>query len=160
MKKIVWLFGLTVALSGCGGEGKKSLEQALLDKMKSDTDISDYKLDPQQMADCMLDKITDSLPLSAAGPSRSEFFDTYARFLTTSNPGDGQKVIDDAAKLFGSVQEARKAALSITEHEMDCISTLVSMQEPAEKDREEEEDAQSGNAAPAAAPVAPAAPVK
>lgn len=138
MKNLLLTLLAATALTACGGEGKKSLEQALLDKMKSDTDVSDYKLDPQQMADCMLDKITDSLPLSATGPSRSDFFDTYAKFLTVSSPVDAQKSIDDAAKVFGSPQEARKAALSIAEHEMDCISTLVSMQEPSEREKEEE----------------------
>lgn len=122
MKKLLIAMLVASALSACGRQEKLTLEQALLEKLQADSDLKDYKIDPKDMTDCVVAEIAQSLPVLPMDPQRGAFFQAYASFVSSTNP---LKAIDDATPLFGSKQEARKAALSVTEHIMSCMGRLL-----------------------------------
>lgn len=130
MKKLLLAMLAATALTGCGRQEKLTLEQALLEKMQADTDLKDYKIAPEDMTGCVMEEIAQSLPVLPVDTRRGAFFDAYAQFITATNP---LKAIEDAAPLFGSVAEARKAAMSVTDHIMSCMGRLLDQNPPEER---------------------------
>ena len=124
-KRVFALLGLAALLTACGGEQKQTLEQALVAKLQNDSDLKDYKLAPQDVAKCVLEEISNSLPVFPGDPRRGEYFDAYAKFLSADSSAAAQQALDNAAKLFGSVKEARKAAVGVTDFIISCMGELV-----------------------------------
>ncbi|MGX2040742.1 hypothetical protein ACWJKU_11515 [Methylocaldum sp. MU1018] len=118
-------FLATFLLIGCASKEKTTLREALLAKFKDDSDLKDYKLDPETIADCVVGEISNTLPGFAGDPRRERFFEAYTRFANAKSPGDAEKAVSDYQQLFGSVKEARHAALSITDHVMTCMGKAV-----------------------------------
>lgn len=134
MKRNLLALAALLTLAACGHKEKVSLEEVLLERLKSDSDLQDYKLDPQQVADCTIDAISDSLPVMPTDPRRAQYFEAYAKFLgTPSSAEEAQRIFEEQKELFGSVQAARQAGLSVTEHIMTCMGALISAQSPEEK---------------------------
>lgn len=131
MKKLLLVMLTATALAACGRQEKLTLEQALLEKMQADTDLKDYKIDPKDMTGCVLEEIAQSLPVMPVDTHRGAYFEAYATFITASDP---LKAIDDAVPLFGTVQAARKAAMSVTDHVINCMGRLIDQSGPEEKD--------------------------
>lgn len=134
MKKLLFAMLAASALTGCGRQEKLTLEQALLAKMEADSDLKDYKIDPQEMAACVLNEIADSLPVMAVDTRRGAYYDAYAKFLTITTPQEAKKAIDEATPLFGTPQDARKAAFSITDHVMTCMGQFTDRTAPPERE--------------------------
>lgn len=132
MKKLLIAMLAATALIACGRQEKLTLEQALLEKMQADSDLKDYKIDPQEMTECVIAEISKSLPVMPLDNQRGLYFEAYAKFVSATNP---TKAIEDAVPLFGSIKEARVAALSITDHIMYCMERLMDQRQPAEEDR-------------------------
>lgn len=127
MKNLLIVFLTAFLLIGCTSKEKTSLKEALVAKFKDDADLKDYKLDPETMADCVVGEISDSLPGFAGDPRREQFFEAFVHFANTKSPADAEKAVTDYQQLFGSVKEARHAALSITDHVMTCMGKAVAM---------------------------------
>ncbi|TAN49662.1 MAG: hypothetical protein EPN21_11105 [Methylococcaceae bacterium] len=132
MKKLLIAMLVASALSACGRQEKLTLEQALLEKLQADSDLKDYKIDPKDMTGCVIEEISKSLPVMPMDNQRGLYFEAYAKFVTATDP---TKAIQDAVPLFGSVKDARVAALSITDHIMYCMERLVDQRQPAEEER-------------------------
>lgn len=114
-------------LAGCSSKEKTTLKEALLAKFKDDSDLKDYKLDPETIADCVLGEISSGLPGFAGDPRREQYFEAYTRFANAKSPADAEKAVADYQQLFGSVKDARRAALSVTDHVMTCMGKAVAM---------------------------------
>lgn len=112
-------------LAGCSTKEKNGLKEVLLEKFKDDQDLKDYHLDPENVADCVVKEITDSLPGFAGDPRRDKFFDAYARFLSVKSNADAEKAIKDFEQLFGSAAAARGAATSMPDHIMTCMGKAI-----------------------------------
>lgn len=125
MKKILLLALMAVALVACAKKEKTGLRDVLIERFKDDQDLKDYKLDPEGVADCVVDEIGSSLPGFAGDPRRAQYFDAYARFLNVKSSADAEKSIADFQQLFGSTQRAREAATSITDHIMTCMGKAI-----------------------------------
>ncbi|HLF96145.1 MAG TPA: hypothetical protein VI457_03295 [Methylococcaceae bacterium] len=167
MKKLLPVLAALLTLAACGHKEKLSLEEALLANLKNDQDLKDYKLDPQEVADCAMEAISDSLPVMPTDPRRAQYFEAYAQFLSSpSSPEEAHRMIEGQKELFGSVQAARQAALSITDHIMTCMGLLIAARTPEDKGESalptptnEPTPAQAPNVAqPAPVPVPEAAP--
>jgi hypothetical protein len=146
MKKLLLALLASAALAGCGRQERLSLEEALLEKMRADSELKDYKISPEDMTACVVEEISSNLPVLAVDVRRGAYFEAYAKFISATNP---LKAIEEEAQLFGSVAEARKAAMGVTDHIMTCMGRLIDQRQPEERP----------SAAPAApAPAAPAKP--
>lgn len=144
MKKLFIAMCVVVSFAGCSKKEKTGLHDVLVDRFKDDQDLKDYNLDPQDIADCVVDEIAVSLPGFAGDPRRSQFFDAYARFLNVKSESDAEKSVREFEQLFGGAQRAREAATSITDHVMTCMGKGIENATP------------NGKRAPAAAVEQPA----
>jgi hypothetical protein len=125
MKKLLIAIFAGSLLVGCSGKEQTGLKEALIAKYKDDQDLKDYKLTPEEVADCMVREISDSLPGFPGDPRRERFFEAYARFVSVKSPGDAEKAITDYQDLFGSAKQAREAAVNVTDHLMTCMGQGV-----------------------------------
>ncbi len=123
MKKIV--LGLAVlALAGCAE--KQEYEQAVLEQMKVEKDIKDYKIDPETMTDCVVTTTSGNMPgLFALDPERRTAYKNYTKMLQLSSSKDPQKTLEELRADFGSPKELAEAHSNYTESMMECISGLV-----------------------------------
>ncbi|MFM8442969.1 MAG: hypothetical protein ACKN9W_06445 [Methylococcus sp.] len=125
MKKLILMILVALSAIGCARKEKTGLREVLIERFKDDSDLKDYNLDPANIADCVVDEISSSLPGFAGDPRRGEFFKAYERFLSVKSEADAEKSIAEFEKLFGSVQKARQAATSIPDHIMTCMGKAI-----------------------------------
>ncbi len=125
MKKIIVLSFLALSLIACAKKEKTGLRDTLVERFKEDQDLKDYKLDPEQVADCVVDEIASSLPGFAGDPRRPQFFEAYERFLSVKSQAEAEQSLNDFTRLFGSPEAARVAATSITDHIMTCMGKAI-----------------------------------
>jgi hypothetical protein len=124
----ILMLAATLLLAGCD-RGKSGLEQALAENFRDDQDLKDYKIDPDEMAECVADEIAGSIPGLPGAPQRKAYFEAYTKMIkVTTNDQDPQQVLEENQEVFGSIRKAREAAFSVTAHILDCIGTLVEQQ--------------------------------
>ena len=126
MKKIMTIIFAALFLNACGG-GKEQLglKEALTAKLQDDADLKDYKLNPADVADCVVSGIAGSLPGFPGDPRRKTYFEAYAKFVAVKSPADAEKAVEEYKDLFGSVKQAREAAVSVTDHIMGCMGAAL-----------------------------------
>lgn len=125
MKRMLIAICAASLLAGCASKEQTGLKEALIAKFKDDSDLKDYKLDPEPIAECVVRQITETLPGFAGDPRRDRFFEAYVHFVNVNSPNDAEKAITDSAELFGSAKKAREAATSVTEHVMVCMGKAI-----------------------------------
>lgn len=125
MKKITLIVLVALLTAACAKKEKTGLREVLVARFSDDQDLKDYRLDPGEVADCVIDEISSSLPGFAGDPRRAEFFSAYERFLNVKSSQDAEAAISDFERLFGSRQRAREAALGITDHIMTCMGKAI-----------------------------------
>ena len=130
MSKLLIALIVALTLFGCNRKEKTGLHDVLVEKFKDDQDLKDYNLDPQDIADCVVDEISASLPGFAGDPRRPRFFEAYARFLNVKSQADAEKSLQEFKDLFGSEENARTAATSITDHVMTCMGKSIEKATP------------------------------
>jgi hypothetical protein len=125
MKNLIIMISIALSVIGCARKEKTGLREVLIERFKDDSDLKDYKLDPANIADCVVDEISSSLPGFAGDPRRAEFFKAYERFLSVRSEADAEKSVAEFEKLFGTAQKARQAATSIPDHIMTCMGKAI-----------------------------------
>jgi len=125
MKKLIVLFMAALALSACAKKEKTGLKDVLVQRFSEDQDLKDYQLDPADVADCVIDEISSSLPGFAGDPRRDEYFKAYEKFFNVKSANDAEASVNEFERLFGSRQKAREAALGITDHIMTCMGKAI-----------------------------------
>lgn len=123
MKKITCIIFAALLLSACSPSKEQvGLKEVLVAKLQDDTDLKDYKLDPSDVADCVVKAISENAPGIPGDPRRTRYFEAFTKFIDVKAPGDAQKATEDYKDLFGgSVSQAREAAMSVTEYIMSCM---------------------------------------
>jgi endonuclease III len=124
-KKLLIAVLSALLLPGCATKEQTDLKQALVDKFKDDQDLKDYKLDPADVAECVVKEIGSSLPVFGADPRRAKYFEAYARFLSVKSSGEAEKSVAEFQQLFGSAKKAQQAAASVTDHIMTCMGKAI-----------------------------------
>ena len=155
MKKLFVLMLAALVVVGCARKEKTGLKDVLIQRFSEDQDLKDYKLDPEQVADCVVDEIASSLPGFAGDPRREEFFKAYERFFTVKSAQDAENSVKDFEQLFGSRQKAREAALGVTDYIMTCMGKAI---ENAPSDGHRVEQPEREDAKSSVIPNAPAKP--
>jgi hypothetical protein len=125
MKKTIILAAALLSLVACAKQEKTGLREVLIERFKDDSDLKDYKLDPAEVADCVVDEISASLPGFSGDPRRAQFFEAYEHFLNVKSQADADRSLKEFEQLFGSAQNARVAATSITDHVMTCMGKAI-----------------------------------
>ena len=133
MKKVMTVLVAALLLSACGNsKEQQDLKQVLTEKFKDDSDLKDYKLKPEDIADCVVANIAQDAPSIPGDPKRDRYFAAYTKFAAAKSPVDAEQAVKDYQDLFGGVKEARAAANTVTDHIMSCMGMAIEKSAPAE----------------------------
>lgn len=125
MKNIIVLLVATLVMAGCVSKERSNLEEKLTERFKTDKDLADYNITPEDMAECVADDIASNAPGFPGSPKKRKHLEAYGKLILV-NPTDNYKsVLEETEQVFGSTQKAYKAASGITEQAMTCMSKLM-----------------------------------
>ena len=137
MKKILLICIAVLLLPACADQ--QQYEQAVLANMETDQDIKDYNMDPEDMADCVVDISAKSMPgVFTYDPERMTSFRNYAKMLSMNTVVDKKKMLDELRSLFGSPKALAEAHRNYAESVMRCLNII---EQRAEEEIEAEESA-------------------
>lgn len=132
MKKELLILLLPLCLVACAD--KQEYEKVVLEEMKKEQDVKDYKIDPEYMTKCVVDTTYQRMPgFFAFDPDRLKAYRNYAKMLKMSVTKDAQKTLDELRKDFGSPQELANAHSVYTESIMDCYTAILHESDPGDK---------------------------
>ncbi|MBM4208129.1 MAG: hypothetical protein FJ190_08950 [Gammaproteobacteria bacterium] len=132
MNKKLSILLLSLFVVACAD--KEHYEQVVLEEMKKEHDVKDYKIDPEYMAKCVIDTTYQRMPgLFAFDPNRLKAYRSYAKMLTVTKEKDPKKALDDLKKEFGNSQEISKAHTLYMESVMDCYTAILHESVPEKK---------------------------
>lgn len=124
MKKSLFILLLSLFLVACSD--KEHYEQVVLEEMKKEQDVKDYKIDPAYMAKCVIDTTYERMPgFFPFDPNRLQAYRNYAKMLSLTGSQDAEKKLNELRKDFGSPQELAKAHSVYTESVMDCYTAIL-----------------------------------
>ncbi|MGH8497924.1 MAG: hypothetical protein ACRERV_03830 [Methylococcales bacterium] len=128
MKKILIALATVAVLCGCERTEKDGLVEQLRLKFKQDTDLADYKISPEEMAECVADKILKEIPGIPGTPRRNSFIKAYTRLVRVDPREDFRPALEETKEIFGSVANAHEAAGSIAMSNFSCMGDLINGQ--------------------------------
>jgi hypothetical protein len=132
MNKKLLILLLSIFAVACAD--KQNYEKVVLEEMKKEQDVKDYKIDPAYMAKCVIDTTYQRMPgFFPLDPDRMQAYRNYAKMLTVKAVKDPQKSLDELRKEFGNPQELAKAHSVYTESIMDCYTAILHENDPGEK---------------------------
>ncbi|MGR9106895.1 MAG: hypothetical protein ACU843_08205 [Gammaproteobacteria bacterium] len=134
MKNFLLVLVAALALAGCDGKQKDELVEQLQLKFKNDSDLADYKIAPEDMADCVADKILKEIPGLPGSPNRKRTIEAYTKLVRVNQNEDFRPALEATKEVFGSTTKALEAAGNITTSSFSCIGDLVNGQ-PLEADQ-------------------------
>ncbi len=129
MKKLLLICTVSAFLTACAD--KESYETAVLAQMQTEKDLKDYKIDPEQMTECVVDLSSKKMPgVFPFDPNRLEAYQNYTKMVMMDSVKDKQKMLNDLRELFGSPQDLAEAHSNYTMSVMDCIAAIIKKSEP------------------------------
>ncbi|MCH9699160.1 MAG: hypothetical protein K0U68_13750 [Gammaproteobacteria bacterium] len=131
MKIRLVLILLTLVITGCSKE-RSEYEDLLVTQFSQDQEIADYKLDPEDMADCVTDKMSEDVPGFPGSPVYEDFFKGYKLLLRPEDPREIPERIAKAVEYMGTKQKVNKARVNLTNHTLFCMPQVQEKQYQAE----------------------------
>lgn len=126
MKNMLLALLAAVFLSACGTSKEQTdLKSVLTAKFAEDPDLKDYKIDPADMAGCVLEAIAGDAPPVPGDPKRARYFEAFAKFVGAKSPSDLENAAKEYQDLFGGVKQAHNAANSVVDHTMTCMGGAI-----------------------------------
>ncbi len=124
MKKFLLVLGVASFLAGCSD--KQHYEEAVLEQMKSEKDVADYKIDPQHMTDCVVDLTAKNMPgMFPFDPDRMTAYQNYTKMLNLHKSEDPKKTLEELRQDFGSPKALSDAHANYTESIMNCYAAII-----------------------------------
>ncbi len=124
MKKILLLPLLLIMLAGCSE--KEQFEQAVLKDMQKDQDIKDYEIDPEHMADCVVERTSGKMPgIFFGDPKRLEAYKLYTKMLGLSEAENPEQTLKELQKDFGGGRGLSIAKGKYSQSVFDCIAEML-----------------------------------
>ncbi len=124
MKKCIFILLFPLLLSACAD--KNNYEQAILEEMKAEQDVKDYKIEPEHIAKCVVDLSSKEMPgLFPFDPARLTAYKNYTKMLTLRKAKDPKKTMLELRTSFGSAQAFADAHSNYTESMMECLSAVL-----------------------------------
>lgn len=118
----------TLFLIGCAE--KAEFEQVVLEQMKKDKDIIDYKINPENMVECVTSTMAKGMPgVFAIDPERRVAYTNYTKMLKMNESADPKKTMEELRELFGSAKGLADAHANYGESVVECMSGLVTGEE-------------------------------
>ena len=139
MKKLLLISLSSLLLPACAD--KNQYEQAVLEQMKKEQDIKDYKIAPEYMTKCIVDTTSQNMPgVFVFDPKRLMAYRNYTKMLTLTDSPDPKKTLEELRNDFGSAKELADAHTNYTESIMECYSAVISESEDEAKEQKEEKE--------------------
>lgn len=134
MKKLLLISLSALLLPACAD--KNQYEQAVLEQMKKEQDIKDYKITPEYMTKCVVETTSQNMPgIFALDPKRLMAYRNYTKMLTLTKSADPKKTLDELRTDFGSAKDLAEAHTNYTESLMECYSAVISESDEAAKEK-------------------------
>jgi hypothetical protein len=134
MKKLLLISLSALLLSAC--TDKNQYEQTVLEQMKLDKDIADYKASPERMAKCVVDSTSKNMHgVFDLDPDRMTAYRNYTKMLKLSSSTDPKKTLEELRGDFGSPKDLAEAHSNYTESLMECISASIGESENAAQEK-------------------------
>ncbi len=138
MKKIIVLGFTAALLSGCAD--KQQYEAAVLEQVKEDKDLADYKVDNDSMVECVVDLSSKKMPGSFPfDPARLMAYRNYAKMLNLTKSEDPMKTLQELRTDFGSPLALAEARSNFSNSIMECMASILSGGEKAIQEKEQAE---------------------
>jgi hypothetical protein len=133
MKKLLLISLSALLLPACAD--KNQYEQAVLEQMQKEQDIKDYKITPEYMTKCVVEKTSQNMPgIFPLDPNRLTAYRNYTKMMTLTKSADPKKTLEELRNDFGSAKALSDAHNNYTESLMECYSTVISQSEESEKE--------------------------
>jgi len=130
MKKVILVCSLFL-LVGC--VEKEEYQNVVLEQMKAEKDIKDYKIAPEEMTKCVVDTSSSNMPgLFFLDPQRRQAYKNYTKMLELNKSSDPKKTLEELRQDFGDAKKLAEAHSNYVESVVDCMSNLVSSTEEAQ----------------------------
>ena len=138
MKKLLLISLSALLLPACAD--KNQYEQAVLEQMQKEQDIKDYKITPEYMTKCVVEKTAQNMPgVFPLDPKRLTAYRNYTKMLMLTNSADPKKTLEELRTDFGSAKDLAEAHTNYTESLMECYSAVISESEAEAKEQKDEE---------------------
>lgn len=136
MKKILLSSLLLIILSGCSE--KEQFEQAVLKDMQKEQDIKDYKIDPEHMKDCVVERVRNKMPgIFFFDPKRLEAYQLYTEMLGLEEAKDPQQELKKLQENFGGGRGLSIAKGNYSKSVFECIGQMMMQYGEEESENEE-----------------------
>lgn len=127
MRRVLFV-ALAVSLFGCAE--KDEYRQAVLEQMTNEQDIKDYKINPEIMADCVVETSSKKMPgLLPIDPERRQAYKNYVRMIQLNKSEEPKALLDELRTVFGSPKGLADAHANYSESVVECVSGLVTNEE-------------------------------
>jgi len=138
MRKILLFPLILLVLSGCSE--KQEFEQAVLKDMQKEQDIKDYEINPEYMADCVVERTSGKMPgIFFGDPKRLEAYKLYTKMLGLNEAENPEQTLKELQKDFGGGRGLSIAKGQYSQSVFECIAEMLMHYG---KDKSEEEDDQ------------------
>ena len=138
MKKRLLIFLFALFLSACADQDQ--YKEAVLAEMQKEQDIKDYKIDPQNMTDCVVDLSSKNMRgLFPFDPARMTAYRNYTIMLTVRESSDPKETLIQLAKDFGSSKALVAARVNYSESIGNCLTSIIMKKEEEEKEEREKD---------------------
>lgn len=132
MKKLLLVSLIALLLPTCAD--KNQYEQAVLAQMEKEQDIKDYKITPEYMTDCVVEKSGENMPgVFPFDPARLTAYRNYTKMLSMDTSADPKKTLEELRTAFGGGKELAEAHTNFTESLMECYSVVIAKSEAEAK---------------------------
>ncbi len=133
MKKLLFICLSASLLTACAD--KNQYEEAVLAEMKTEQDLKDYKLEPQEMTDCIVDLSSKKMEgIFPFDPNRLMAYRNYTKMITVTQSKDPKQTLIELSKDFGSPKALMSARSNYTESIADCLAAVIMKTEPKPED--------------------------
>ena len=134
MKKLLLLSLSALLLPACAD--KNQYEQTVLEQMQKEQDIKDYKITPEYMTKCVVEKTAQNMPgVFPLDPKRLTAYRNYTKMLTLHNSADPKKTLEELRTDFGSAKDYDEARANYAESLTECYSAVISESEESAKEK-------------------------
>ncbi|WGS86504.1 hypothetical protein [Methylomonas sp. UP202] len=128
MKKILLIVLSVTILAGCSE--KEDYKLAVLEQMKADKDIQDYRISPEIMTNCVVASTSSNMPgLFLLDPVRRVAYKNYTKMLSLNKSSDPKKTLSELRSDFGDPKKLADAHSNFTESVVECMSNQVTSTE-------------------------------
>jgi len=132
MKKPIFICISALLLTAC--TDKQQYEQAVLEQIKQEQDVKDYKIEPEKLTVCVVGLSSENMPgLFPLDPIRMTAYRNYTKMLTLNKSTDQKKTLEELRTDFGTPKGLVEARANYTESLMECIASHIARSEDAAK---------------------------